>query len=71
MSQQGWVGGWSPLSVRWGPPPWLCDTCKRTLPCEAFTNRPHYPLHGESVCDACLGQGLPVSIATENVEDLS
>ncbi|SKV22870.1 Uncharacterised protein [Mycobacteroides abscessus subsp. abscessus] len=52
MSQQEWAG-WSPLSRRWGPPPWLCDACKRTLPGEAFTNRPHHPLHGESVCDDC------------------
>ncbi|SHT22110.1 Uncharacterised protein [Mycobacteroides abscessus subsp. abscessus] len=52
MSQQGWAA-WSPLSRRWGPPPWLCDACKRTLPGEAFTNRPHHPLHGESVCNDC------------------
>lgn len=52
MSQQAWTG-WSPLSMRWGPPPWPCDDCKRTLPAEAFTDRPDCPLHGESVCNDC------------------
>lgn len=47
------VSRMSPMSARYGPSPWQCDVCLRVMPASAFTDRPSYPLHGESVCDGC------------------